>query len=64
MSILKNLLLLMIMIVGGVAVLNAISPNGNTIFEANQVVSELFSITSNSVAEIGNPFHFLQFNAN
>ena len=52
MSTLGNFLLLVLFVVGGIAALNVISPDGNMIFEVNQQISEMFSITTNVFAEI------------
>lgn len=60
MSIVKNLFLLMFMTVGGIVVLNFLSPDGNIVFEVNDAAVEFFSVTNNAFAEIGNSVRFLQ----
>lgn len=50
----------MFMMVGGIVVLNLLSPDGNMIFEINDAASEFFSGTNNAFAEIGNKIEFLQ----
>ena len=59
MSIPGNLLFFGIILVAGIAILNVLSPNGDTIFEISDYASELFSGTNNAFAEIGNPMKFL-----
>ena len=60
MSIVKNLFLLMFMMVGGIVALNLLSPDGNMIFEINDVAMEFFSGTNKAFADIGNSVRFLQ----
>ena len=60
MSIIKNLFLLMFMMAGSIIALNLLSPNGNTVFEINDLAMEFFSVTNKAFAEIGNPIELLQ----
>ena len=59
MSIPGNLLFFGIILVAGIAILNVLSPNGNIVFEISNYASELFSVTNNAFADMGNPIKFL-----
>ena len=47
-----NIVMLILLVVGGIAALNVITPSGNTIFEISEIASEMFGSTNNAFAEI------------
>ena len=55
MSIPSTILVLGFLIIGGVVALNVISPDGNTIFEINQSILELYDIAADTFVKADYP---------